>query len=473
MADVPTPVTTSAQEGLATTTNSTFRNVLTSQTGIPHPHTQSTWTSTASATNMPIYGSSRPQSVPLGNPQGPMTSYQHQTRNPVQPLLEIQRMMPRFFAHQSSMQYRGSGSPSITWYPRVSRSTHIQTPQLTDINANQPSSSTQNLYPLAGSGTTTSQTASTMSTLSYNNWSSHSGVPSSNHLGHQVMRPQAAKGTIFLREYLPMVNFQHSSLITSKSSSLGSGNGGNLAGQTGNLTNNPQMQPVNLHMATMPAGSQTNLEAKVNSCPGVTSTAEKMSPPYTLHTVYPSRSVNFDDPLENKYRIAEGHFRRMMDSRQITIGNVMTDSTVKIRSIDIINAPALEEQFKKKKCAFQRSGIPTEEVLAYHGTDVKNISSILTHNLSLSFSKRFAYGHGIYFSEFPDISIGYGNGLLLCRIMPGHEYIDRSSSNIPDQYHSKKVLPHSNTDPNFPSGEVLVIKESHQILPTYIIHLEK
>ena len=39
--------------------------------------------------------------------------------------------------------------------------------------------------------------------------------------------------------------------------------------------------------------------------------------------------------------------------------------------------------------------------------------------------KTGAYGRGLYFSEFPDVSIGYARGankLLLCKILPGKSF---------------------------------------------------
>ncbi len=28
-------------------------------------------------------------------------------------------------------------------------------------------------------------------------------------------------------------------------------------------------------------------------------------------------------------------------------------------------------------------------------------------------------GRGIHFSEFPNVALGFGNGLILCRVLPG------------------------------------------------------
>lgn len=84
------------------------------------------------------------------------------------------------------------------------------------------------------------------------------------------------------------------------------------------------------------------------------------------------------------------------------------------------------------------------------------------------YATRQAYGRGIYFSEFPDVSIGYGSGLLLCRVLPGREYVDQTARNIPAEYDSKKVQPNQQD-----SGLMIIVENSDQILPTYIVHLKR
>lgn len=34
----------------------------------------------------------------------------------------------------------------------------------------------------------------------------------------------------------------------------------------------------------------------------------------------------------------------------------------------------------------------------------------------MEYAKRQAYGRGIYFSDFPDVSLGYGTGIILCKV---------------------------------------------------------
>ncbi|XP_028414049.1 uncharacterized protein LOC114537109 [Dendronephthya gigantea] len=185
-----------------------------------------------------------------------------------------------------------------------------------------------------------------------------------------------------------------------------------------------------------------------------------------------SRSVNFQDPFEMYYNYAESHFRRMA-----TTSSLLRQAT--ISSIDIVINKDLEDKFEATKKSFKSQGIPDTEILAYHGTDKKNIDSILQSNLQLSYAKRQAYGKGNYFSEFPAVSLGYGDGgLLLCRILPGKEFVDSTACDIPPDYNSKKVIGDQSTRVMGPgavsranaSGDMIIIENSDQILPFFVIH---
>lgn len=80
-----------------------------------------------------------------------------------------------------------------------------------------------------------------------------------------------------------------------------------------------------------------------------------------------------------------------------------------------------------------------------------------------------AYGAGIYFSEFVATSKGYGNTLLLCRLLPGRPY----------HVATHKSMLGSPVKPGYDShlvgkdhkgrGRELVIFDVDQILPCYLI----
>ena len=191
---------------------------------------------------------------------------------------------------------------------------------------------------------------------------------------------------------------------------------------------------------------------------------------FLKQTVKASRAVNFQDPFEMYYSFAESHFRRMAAASKPPLSH----QEATISSIDIVINKDLERKFEARKLLFKFLSIPDKEILAYHGTDKNNIDSILKNNLQLSYAKRQRYGRGNYFSEFPSISLGYGDGLLLCRILPGKEFVDSSSSNILPGHNSKKVL--LSNQPLIPggaanaSGEMIIIENSDQILPFFVIH---
>ena len=187
--------------------------------------------------------------------------------------------------------------------------------------------------------------------------------------------------------------------------------------------------------------------------------------PITVTKMKASRTVDFQNPYEMYYVYAENHFIKMAAKTNLQ------PSTVS--SVDIVVNKNLEQKFEATRTKFRSQGISDREILAYHGTKKANIPNILNTNLQLSFAQRQAYGRGNYFSEFPAISLGYGDGLLLCRILPGREFVDSSPSNIPSGYNSKKVLRMTTAGAAGAanaSGEMIIIENSDQILPFFVIH---
>ena len=106
------------------------------------------------------------------------------------------------------------------------------------------------------------------------------------------------------------------------------------------------------------------------------------------------------------------------------------------------------------------------EVLAFHGTSSGVVDSILKENLQLKYAKREAHGKGNYFSEFPDTSMGYGDALLLFRVLPGKEYTG------PDKtwtsFDSKKV---GGDVEGF--GDMLIVQDSSQFVPYAVYNLKR
>ena len=122
------------------------------------------------------------------------------------------------------------------------------------------------------------------------------------------------------------------------------------------------------------------------------------------------------------------------------------------------------------------------ETLLFHGTAAANVDSILKSNFSLDHSlawdcdsskeSRRIFGEGIYFSEMPAVSLMYGNGLLLCKVVLGYCETFRplpgtaKQPDIPEQFDSRKVLAGDG------SGVIHVVKRLSQVLPYCVINLK-
>ena len=152
-----------------------------------------------------------------------------------------------------------------------------------------------------------------------------------------------------------------------------------------------------------------------------------------------------------------------------------------IASIDYIRNPQIEEGYEAEKKRFKIEGKQVAEALLFHGTAVASVDSILKNNFSLDHSpiqqqessrdKRSMFGEGIYFSEMPAVSLMYGNGLVLCKVLLGdcETFTPRPGTvqpDIPDQFDSREVKTRDG------SGVIHVVKRPAQVLPYCIIQLK-
>ena len=80
------------------------------------------------------------------------------------------------------------------------------------------------------------------------------------------------------------------------------------------------------------------------------------------------------------------------------------------------------------------------------------------------------FGRGIYFSALPGVSLMYGSGLILCKVILGHceQFQPRGvvPADIPTMFDSREVIKDG-------VGLVHVVKKPSQILPYCIIKLKK
>jgi len=181
--------------------------------------------------------------------------------------------------------------------------------------------------------------------------------------------------------------------------------------------------------------------------------------PVRKFKMFPRNDLDFTDPLQILYLAAEATFLRMVDKS----GQGRTIGRKTIKSIEYVENESIRASFMEKKSKFLADKISHNERLVFHGTAEANIESILKENFRLDKCHRFAHGKGVYFSEFPDISLGYGAGLLLCRVMLGRTY---TGHGLPPGWDSKLVSPDTEG-----KGQMVVIPNTKQILPAFIIRL--
>ena len=150
-----------------------------------------------------------------------------------------------------------------------------------------------------------------------------------------------------------------------------------------------------------------------------------------------------------------------------------------VSRFDYVINPLLEEAYANQKEIFREEGKNMTEVFLFHGTAVANLDSILRENLSLSFSpeqqegkeKKRVFGKGIYFSEVPAVSLMYGNGLVLCKVLLGNceQFTPQPLPNqpeIPEGFDSREVKAMEG------SSVIHVVKKPSQILPYCVIQLK-
>eukprot|EP00026_Physarum_polycephalum_P002052 Phypoly_transcript_02056.p1 GENE.Phypoly_transcript_02056~~Phypoly_transcript_02056.p1 ORF type:complete len:782 (-),score=205.77 Phypoly_transcript_02056:108-2453(-) len=161
------------------------------------------------------------------------------------------------------------------------------------------------------------------------------------------------------------------------------------------------------------------------------------------------------------FRTAESQFHRLME----------TNTQSKVALVEYIVNPDLHAKFEAKRKEFEKLGYG-KPLLAFHGTAEKNINLICKTNFCVP-GKGVAhatdsgwYGKGIYFSEYPDYSMGYIKDctrLLLSKVLLGNPF--QCKGLITGQPLMKGYDSHIS-----PCGKELVIFSPDQILPIYIVH---
>ena len=149
-----------------------------------------------------------------------------------------------------------------------------------------------------------------------------------------------------------------------------------------------------------------------------------------------------------------------------------------VSSFDFVKNQSLEEAYTRQKEIFRNEGKTIREVFLFHGTAVANIDSILRGNLSLEHSieqegkeRKRLFGEGIYFSQYPAVSLMYGNGLILFKVLLGNceLFIPKPQTKqpeIPDMFDSREVTAADG------SSVIHVVKNPMQVLPYCVVQFK-
>eukprot|EP00092_Neocalanus_flemingeri_P054448 GFUD01064117.1.p1 GENE.GFUD01064117.1~~GFUD01064117.1.p1 ORF type:complete len:696 (+),score=180.27 GFUD01064117.1:93-2180(+) len=213
-------------------------------------------------------------------------------------------------------------------------------------------------------------------------------------------------------------------------------------------------------------------------------TNKRFQPKFQSYKFYPSRQHDFNkDKVIHSY-IAGYQFHKMitkLSNAPVPMRTILNMSDA-IESITYIENKELTETYEKEKDLFKKQG-KVEEMLLFHGTAVASLDSILTSNFIVDAlpqqlntqneqrKKTMMFGRGVYFSELPAISLMYGNGLLLCKVLPGNCEILKPQgappSEISEEFDSREVQSNSS------QGVIHVVKSPAQIMPYCVIQLKK
>jgi len=223
-------------------------------------------------------------------------------------------------------------------------------------------------------------------------------------------------------------------------------------------------------------------EVNANNTPGVA---------YKKYRFFPSsKQHEFDDEEHLVHKSIAGYqFHKMISkwsdpasSIPVPLRTVSNPSDA-IAHIDYIKNSKLEKIYEDQKERFLQENKDVKEVLLFHGTSASCVESILKTNFQIDHlpvqqtnqndvrDKKMMFGRGVYFSEIPAVSLMYGNGLILCKVLLGNcqEYRPVASGeqpDIPEGFDSRQVITKDG------SSVIHVARNTSQILPYCVIQLK-
>ena len=142
--------------------------------------------------------------------------------------------------------------------------------------------------------------------------------------------------------------------------------------------------------------------------------------------------------------------------------------------VEIVENPRLKRKFEAKKSKEVEEGSSGESLMLFHGTPKENILQIVQYNFDPSIiNNGRAYGDGVYFSECPEVSLGYtykrrGGGqrqfqenddgnftLILCEVLKGSLPVFKEVHNQGDTGRASAI----------------VVTDVERLLPRYVVTL--
>jgi len=189
---------------------------------------------------------------------------------------------------------------------------------------------------------------------------------------------------------------------------------------------------------------------------------------FSLRPVLRRREFS-DDPDTAEFMKAEAIVLRRL--RQGSCSNLRSFEVVKV---EIVENPRLKRKFEAKRSKEVEEGSSGESLMLFHGTPKENILQIVQYNFDPTIiNNGRAYGDGVYFSECPEVSLGYtyrrrGGGqrqfhenddgnftLILCEVLKG----------------SLPVFKEVHTQGDTGRASAIVVTDVERLLPRYVVTL--
>ena len=147
-----------------------------------------------------------------------------------------------------------------------------------------------------------------------------------------------------------------------------------------------------------------------------------------------------------------------------------------ITNIEFYVNPTLEKRFQRKQGELeQRYGPNNPEakpIFGFHGTkSTQIVDNIMNNNFRPSTGGKF--GAGVYFSEQPAYTFGYGGQqhLIMAQILPG-KTLECRNSGMGSALCTQGFDSHGGFKQRDGSFNEVVIFNTDQILPHYVIHFQ-